>query len=136
MPKQRPVVLCVDNEVNGLVGRKLLMEQQGYETLTATNGREGLDLFANYEVDAVILDDQMPSLDGDAFARRMKEIKPHVPILLLSGYEPLFPSKAVDAFVSKSDPPAALLATVHHLLTVRFPFFVRWFGNWKYRLSA
>jgi CheY-like chemotaxis protein len=136
MFKRRPLVLCVDDEVKGLAERKRLMEQQGYETLTAANGREGLELFANYEVDAVILDYQMPGSNGDAVAHRMKEIKPHVPILLLSGHQHLFSSETVDAFISKSEPPATLLATVHDLLAVQFPFFVRWFGNWKYRLSA
>jgi CheY-like chemotaxis protein len=136
MPRRRPVVLCVDDEVNGLEARKLLLEHKGYGTLIATNGREGLALFANNVVDAVILDYQMPGMNGDVVARRMKQIKPHVPVLLLSGYEFPVHNDWVDAFVSKGEPPATLLATVHDLLTVRFPFFARWLGNWKYRMSA
>src|ERR1700686_1972619 len=52
MPR-KPVVLCVDDEWNGLEGRKMLLEEAGRRVLIATSGAGALHLFASHPVDLV-----------------------------------------------------------------------------------
>ena len=132
----RATILCIDDHQNGLIGRKMLLENHGYEVLEATGGDEGLKLFASHAVDAVVLDYQMPGMNGDVVARKMKRVKSHVPIMLLSAYGPLPKSKleAVDTFLSKSQPPTMLLSTLHDLLNTRpKTFFSHWLDTWRSR---
>jgi CheY-like chemotaxis protein len=132
--KRKRIILCIDDSLDWLFGLKVLLElEEEYEVLAASNGIEGLELYASRPVDAVILDYEMPEMKGDRIAEQMKLAKPDVPIVLLSGYEwlPEDVLQSADAFVAKREPPATLLTTVRDLLTVRSPFFTRWFNDWK-----
>ncbi len=123
MPR-RPLVLCVDDQWNGLEGRKMLLEESGLQVLIATGGAEALQLFASNPVDLVLLDYHMPGMNGDVVAEHMKANQSDIPIALLSADEGL-PETAltwVDAFVSKSESPANLLQIVERLLELRYLF--------------
>jgi len=136
MSRLKATILCIDDQPNGLIGRKTLLENNGYEVLETVSGAEGLKLFLSHSVDAVILDYQMPGMNGDVVAAKMKRAKSHVPIMLLSAYGPLPTSKllAVDTFLSKSQPPRVLLSTLQNLLNTRSkPFFSRWLEVWSAR---
>ena len=136
MSRPKATILCIDDHWNGLIGRKLFLESNGYEVLEATGGDEGLKLFKSHSVDAVVLDYQMPGMNGDVVAAKMKRVKSYVPIMLLSAYGPLPASKlkAVDTFLSKSQPPKILLSTLHDLLNGQpKPFFSRWLDTWRSR---
>jgi CheY-like chemotaxis protein len=136
MSERKATILCIDDHWNGLLGRKILLEDNGYEVLEATGGDEGLKLFLSHSVDAVVLDYQMPGMNGDVVAAKMKRAKSHVPIMLLSAYGPLPKSKlaTVDTFLSKSQPPTILLSTLQDLLDNRpQPFFSRWLDTWRNR---
>lgn len=121
---KRPLILCVDDASSVLEGRKMLLEENGYEVLTATNGKEGVQAFVSNPVDLVLLDYHMPQMNGDVAAMHMKTCKPDVPIALLSSDEWLPPStlQAVDAFMSKSEPIISFLEKVDYLLSLRFLF--------------
>ena len=123
MPR-KPLILCVDDEWNGLEGRKMLFEEAGCKVLVATSGREALQLFATHPVDLVVLDYHMHGMNGDVIAEHMKASEPDVPIALVSADDWLAESalQCVDAFVSKSEPPANLLQIVERLLDLRFLF--------------
>ena len=135
MSPLKATILCIDDHWNGLLGHKMLFEDNGYEVLDATGGDEGLKLFLSHSVDAVVLDYQMPGMNGDVVAAKMKRIKSHVPILLLSAYGPLPKSKleAVDTFLSKSQPPKVLLSTLQGLLNNQSKRFRRWMDTWRSR---
>jgi len=136
MSRARATILCIDDHWNTLIGRKKLLEQNGYEVLEASAGDEGLKLFRSRNVDAVVLDYQMPGMNADMVAAKMKSINSHVPIMLLSAYGPLPKNKlrSVDSFLSKSQPPNILLSTLQGLLDDQpKPFFSRWLDQWKNR---
>ena len=120
----RPLILCVDDERNGLEGRKMLLEETGCKVLVATSGVEALQLFSSHPIDLVLIDYHMPGMNGDVVAEHMKAGQPDVPIALLSADdEP--PERAlrwVDAFVSKSESPANLLQIVERMLELRLLF--------------
>ena len=86
---RNPVVLCLDDDLDGLIGREALLKQKGYDVLISTSPGEALELFASCHVDAVVLDYQMPEMCGDVVASRMKQVKPDIPIMLLSGHDAL-----------------------------------------------
>jgi len=132
----KATILCIDDHWNGLIGRKMLLEQNGYRVLEATGGLEGLELFLSHPVDAVVLDYQMPGMNGDVVAARMKRLRSQVPIMLLSAQEPLPKNtlRSVDCFLSKSQPSKTLLATLQNLLEGRSkPLFSRWLESWRQR---
>jgi CheY-like chemotaxis protein len=136
MFRRKATILCIDDHRNGLIGRKMLLEQSGYEVLEATGGDDGLKLFRSRPVDAVVLDYQMPGMNGDVVASKMKRINSNVPIMLLSAYGPLPQNKlaSVDTFLSKSQPPDVLLSRLQSLLDDQpKPFFSRWLDLWKSR---
>jgi CheY-like chemotaxis protein len=110
-------LLCIHRDP----GQLSLLEQNGYELLTATNGADGLRLFMSRPVDAIVLDYQLGLLDGGVVATEIKKVKPQVPIVMLAedAELPADALKSVDALVAKSDGPHFLLATVHFVLNVK-----------------
>ena len=54
MLRPKATILCIDDHWNGLIGRKMLLEENGYKVLEATGGLEGIKLFLAHPVDAVV----------------------------------------------------------------------------------
>ncbi len=115
------LVLCVDDETIGLQVRRLLLERAGYRVLTAPDGYSGLDVFAREPVEAVVLDFAMPGMSGGEVARRMRQVKPHVPILMLSAYTslPAEVTETVDLAMTKGEGAPALLTNLGSLISAR-----------------
>ena len=128
-------ILCVDDHWNALIGRKMFLEQNGYRVLAASDSDEGLKLFRSHAVKAVVLDYQLPGVSGAVVAAAMKRMRPEVPILLLSSFEPLPKKKlrCVDAFLSKSQEVKLLVPSLRRLLSRPRPFFHRWLNEWRGR---
>ncbi len=111
-------VLCVDDEMIGLRVRRIMLESHGFRVLTATNGRQGIALFEQNEVDLVVLDFYMPDLNGGEVAAELRRRRPGVPIIFLSAYFSL-PSDALemaDAFITKGEPPEVLIEKIEQLM--------------------
>lgn len=114
-------VLCIDDESSNLTVRKLLLESAGFTALTASSGKEGLDIFDSRQVDAVIIDYSMPEIDGGIVAARIKRAKPRVPVVMLSGYAGVRSGveEVVDAFIEKGGEPTFLLNRLNSLIKAR-----------------
>ncbi len=111
----------MDDEIVGLAVRKQVLEARGYRVFTAENGPDALEIFSVEPVDLVILDYKMPGMNGDVVAERMKQLKPSVPILMLSAYVDL-PRETlalVDMYLTKGEGPLIMLKAVAELLTQR-----------------
>jgi len=119
MPAQ-PTLLCIDDEENGLKMRKWLFEAEGFRVFTALDGPTGIDLFKSRPIDVVILDYNMPDMDGIAVAETLKKVRSTVPIIMLSGYPvPAKANRSIDALITKGESPAGLLNTTASLLRIR-----------------
>jgi CheY-like chemotaxis protein len=120
----KPLILCADDALSALEGRKRILQDKGFEVVTATNGKEALQAFMSHPVDLVLLDYHMPIMNGGVAAVHMKACKPDVPVAILSADDSVAAStlKTVDAFVSKSESIAVFLEIVDHLLGPRFLF--------------
>jgi PAS domain S-box-containing protein len=81
-------VLLVDDEDMIIDVGKPILEQMGYNVLTATGGKEALDIYEKnkQEIGIVILDMIMPGMGGGDTYDRLKELNPDIKVLLSSGY--------------------------------------------------
>ena len=116
------LVLCIDDAEIALRVRKLLLTSAGYRVLTATSGEEGLGLFKDNPVELVIADHFLSDKSGSEIAAEMKDLKPGVPILIVSAAAEAPPGlEFSDGFLSKGEGPDALLDAMAALLQRRRP---------------
>ncbi|NNG02252.1 MAG: PAS domain S-box protein [Desulfobacteraceae bacterium] len=82
------VVLLVDDEASIRKLARIMMKKMGFTVLTASDGREGVDVFRREagKIDLVVLDMTMPYLNGEEAFREMRRIRPDVRTILSSGY--------------------------------------------------
>jgi CheY-like chemotaxis protein len=118
MAEESHLVLCVDDELIGLQVRRILLERAGYRVMTAQDGPLGLEVFEKEPVDLVVLDYSMPGMHGGEVATRMRQMKPAVPILLLSAYVglPAEVTSLVDLYMTKGEGAEMLLTKIDSLL--------------------
>src|SRR6478672_3211073 len=79
-------VLLVDDNRDGLLARKALLQELGILVTTASNGEEGYELFTQGKFDLLVTDFKMPKLNGIDLIRRVRPLQPALPIILLSGF--------------------------------------------------
>ena len=86
MSDTRKKILVVDDEESIHLLYREELEEEGYEVISAMTGEEGLKLFQEEKPDLVILDINMPGMDGIEVLRQMKQMSPDVPVILSSAY--------------------------------------------------
>lgn len=121
-----PNILLVDDNRDGLLVRRSLLEEVGYRVHIATNGEEGLKLFEASSFDVVVTDYRMPRMDGAELIRRIRQVNPNARIILLSGFiEPLGLTEeatGADVVIAKSShEPVHLLSWVKRLINRAAP---------------
>jgi CheY-like chemotaxis protein len=132
---RKPTILCVEDRQNGSNGREFLLRENGYEVLVSS-GRESLSLLQEMDVDAVILDCRPQEMRDGGVARRMKDLRPEVPIMMLSAPDSIPPAAlhTADSFVPKGAAPEQFVDAVHDMVAAGSPFFRRWLQDWKQRV--
>ena len=119
LPPMR-ILVVEDNKVNQKVAR-ILLERAGHTVAIANNGREALEHVAATQFDAVLMDVQMPELDGMDATRliriREKASGAHLPIIAMTahamvGDEQRCLEAGMDAYVQKPIQPAKLFAAI------------------------
>lgn len=80
-------LLWVDDEVNMLKAHIIFLEQKGYEVITLTNGYDAVDVCQQEDFDLVLLDENMPGLSGLETLQRIKEIRPDLPVVMVTKSE-------------------------------------------------
>ncbi|WP_237452210.1 hybrid sensor histidine kinase/response regulator [Qipengyuania algicida] len=81
------LLLVEDEDMVRAVAERAL-SRAGYSVTSARDGEEGLGIIANGkdQFDLIVSDVVMPAMDGPAMARAIRRVKPHIPILFMSGY--------------------------------------------------
>jgi len=117
LSESKAVILCVDDEPNSLVLRKLVLQKAGYDVLTANSAMLALDVLASRQVDLVLSDQLMPGLTGTELARQIKTRWPSLPVILISGVNEI-PADAgiADLFMSKVEGPVMMCRNVTDVL--------------------
>jgi len=81
-----PVILIVDDEATILQSLSGILSDEGYETLTASNGYEALKIIEEESPDLVLLDIWMPGMDGIETLREIKRTNPFLQVIIISGH--------------------------------------------------
>ena len=83
-------VLLVDDNRDGLLVRRALLEEQGFLVHIARNGEEGLKLVDRSSIDVAITEYRLPTISGIELIGRIRQSSMHTRIVLLSSLvEPL-----------------------------------------------
>lgn len=119
--RPRKIILCVDDNEQVLSVRKFLLETRGYRVLTATSGHEALEIVERHaagELSLLLSDLLMPQMDGAELVRRVRELQPGLPTLMVSGTVAQFERGSVaDVFLPKGAcSPVELLERVRVLV--------------------
>jgi DNA-binding response OmpR family regulator len=80
-------ILWVDDEIEHLRSHIIFLQEKGFEVETASNGNDSLDILGNRRFDLVFLDENMPGLSGLETLSRMKEIRPTLPVVMITKSE-------------------------------------------------
>lgn len=118
-----PGVLCVDDAEEILGFYRDLLGKYGYAVMVAEDGFEALELFrsTNSQIDAVILDYQMPGMNGLELAIWLKGLDRALPIVMVAGNGPRLEemSPFVDAAIPKGVPIREIIDQIELLLGER-----------------
>ena len=79
-------ILVVDDDPNISDLLKVYFENEGYDVKTAADGAEGLSFFKIFEPDLVLLDIEMPKIDGISLAKELRKLHKDVPIVFLTSH--------------------------------------------------
>ncbi len=82
----KPTILVVDDNQDLLETFAMILKRRGYHVQTAVNGSSAVNKFKEQNFDVTLMDIVMPEMDGvDAF-KKIKEIQPEAPIILMTAY--------------------------------------------------
>ncbi len=80
-------LIWIDDEIATLKPHILFLESKGYSVVGCSSGEEGLELVRGEHFDLVLLDEMMPGMDGLATLEQLKEISPHLPVVMVTKSE-------------------------------------------------
>jgi two-component system C4-dicarboxylate transport response regulator DctD len=112
----KPLLLCVDDEKPALTLRKMVLEQNGYNVLTAIDCHAALDIVQKNAVSMVISDHMLGAESGIDLAADIKRLDPHIPIVILAGFPPDSMAN-VDCFILKGEDPRKILRILRDMLS-------------------
>ncbi|MCL1491080.1 MAG: hybrid sensor histidine kinase/response regulator [Pseudanabaena sp. Salubria-1] len=118
-------LLIVDDVPDNLFLVRTILEEEGYEIITLSNGQDALKIIETEPPDLILLDVMMPVMDGYEVTRRVRAMKdlPFIPILLITAYDRANAVKGLDLgadeFIRKPIEADELLARVRSLLRLK-----------------
>jgi two-component system, NtrC family, sensor kinase len=122
-PAGKPTILVIEDSVTFREELRAALEQSGYEVITATSGEKGLRLASTRRPTALIIDGEMPGMDGATVIRRLRldAALRGLPCLLLTaseeqGAELRALDAGADAFVRKEEDMDVILARLAAML--------------------
>lgn len=107
-------LLCVDDDLHFLMGFTAVLQSAGYSVVATNDPRQAFELATNAPFDLVVVDYDMPYLNGGELACRLKQHKHDLPVILFSGSDsvPLQAINGVDDHLIKGEGVEAVLQVV------------------------
>ncbi len=117
-------ILWVDDEIDSLKPHILFLEKKGYEVFTAISGDDAIVLVGREPFDVVLLDEMMPGKDGLTTLEEIKDLQPHLPVVMVtkSEEESLMEDaigQKIDDYLVKPVNPSQILIVIKRLLDSR-----------------
>ena len=78
------IILIIEDDISILRGLKDNLEYEGYGVTSETDGKKGLKLALEKEIDLVLLDIMLPNMNGYEICRKVKKEKPGLPIIMIT----------------------------------------------------
>jgi len=101
-------ILVVDDEIESLEPMEDLLEGIGYRAASTGSGKEAIDEYVSWHPDVVLMDRNMPEMDGITCSKKIIEQDPNAKIILISGYDEKGPNgidlrtkKLIKAYITK-----------------------------------
>jgi DNA-binding NtrC family response regulator len=98
-----------------------ILEMQGYRAVFAFSGTDALKKFAEDNFDILVTDFRMEGMNGLELARKVHETHPQMPVIIVTGYEPVDIGNDASACLQKETLFPALLEKIKMLLNVTDP---------------
>ncbi|MBN2474424.1 MAG: response regulator [Pirellulales bacterium] len=123
-----PKLLVVDDEIVICQACRRVFTRQGFEVEECTDARDGLARACQNDYAAILLDIKMPELDGIEFLESLRQKKPEIPVMIMTGY-PSIPNAAAvvrlgaSDYVTKPFTPEEITLSVQRMLAHRDPDF-------------
>ena len=114
-------ILWVDDEIDLLKPHIIFLEKKGYQISTCNNGADAIDLCQNTRYDAVLLDENMPGLNGLETLASIKTSNPNLPVIMITKNEEEFimeeaiGNKIADYLIKPVNPNQILLSLKKNL---------------------
>lgn len=114
-------ILWADDEIELLKPHILFLESKGYVLMPVTNGSDAIDLVNEQDFDIIFLDENMPGLSGLETLTRIKELHPHLPVVMITKseeetiMEEAIGSKIADYLIKPVNPNQILLSIKKNL---------------------
>lgn len=114
-------ILWADDEIELLKPHILFLESKGYEVVSVNSGSDAVDRSASEDFDVIFLDENMPGITGLQALARIKEQKPHVPVVMITKSEEEYimeeaiGSKIADYLIKPVNPNQILLSLKKNL---------------------
>jgi CheY-like chemotaxis protein len=114
-------ILWVDDEIDLLSPHIIFLEQRDYSIVKATNGEDAIELVQSKTFDLVFLDENMPGLSGLETLARIKELKPNLPVVMITKSEEesimdqAVGAKIADYLIKPVSPKQVLLSIKKHV---------------------
>ena len=114
-------LLWVDDEIELLKAYIIFLEKKGYKVVTATNGRDAVDMCSEQTFDIIFLDENMPGISGLETLSLIKEINSTIPIVMVTKSEEenimnqAIGQKIADYLIKPVNPSQILLTLKKHL---------------------
>ena len=114
-------ILWADDEIDLLKPHILFLREKGYDVVTVNNGNDAIEQLKNINFDIVFLDENMPGISGIETLARLKNIKPEVPVVMITKseeeliMEQAIGSKIADYLIKPVNPNQILLTLKKNL---------------------
>ena len=137
----KPRILVVDDDANQRMMLATYLDNHGFKSYEASNGKEALDVMSSQTVELVVTDVQMPGMSGLELMKEIRENNPTLPILIITAYGDIKEAVAAvkDGALSYLQKPIdleELIDTLRHTLGIKadqddgddeLPAFPEWF---------
>jgi len=88
MANNHRTVILIDDEPALLYVNRVILEGEGYRVLEAKTGNKALEIVKTFpgDIDAAILDIELPDMDGETVCKQIRELRPNLKVIMCSGY--------------------------------------------------